>query len=821
MILLNHFSFRIRTISLFAWCLGFLCQLHTQTIIPQKDLPAQRLAGSVKIDGILNEEVWKTAPVAKDFIQWRPNAGQVERFETRTEVYFLYDNTSIYIGGYCHEPSADSIAKELVGRDVVGTNDFVGVIFDTYNDKINGSGFYITPLSEQFDAKYSNSGTEDGNWNAVWFGEAKIVEDGWTFEMRIPYSALRFSKQGTTWGLNITRRRSKSGKQFMWNPISPTIPGFISQEGLWTGISDIQPPVRLSFSPYFSAYLNHYPYNTAGVKNTTHSINGGMDVKYGINQNFTLDMTLIPDFGQVQSDKKVLNLTPFEIQYDEKRQFFTEGTELFSKGGLFYSRRIGGEPLHKDDIADQLDTNETILDNPSETRLLNATKISGRTQTGLGLGFFNAITKPMYALVENELTHEQREVQTSSLTNYNIVVLDQTLKNNSSLSLVNTNVCRNSTEYDANVISGMFDIYTKGSVYNYYGQVEVSQLTKVTGTEVGYAHSFGFAKTGGRFNFNLYHDLEDDKYDKNDMGILFTNNDLEHYVYLGYKWIKPGSWYNNLYLNFNNTLLHRFSDKAYQRFYNNVNVNGQLKNLWNAGAFLGYNAVGNDFYEPRETGRVFKTGQVIIIEMWGSTNTAKKYYADAAFNVNFSELQAGRRFYLGWGQRYKFNDKFSLSTNFTYSIAYNDVGYANLDTVNNDIIFSKRKRNTSENTLSAKYNFSKKAGVNITVRHYWSQVVVDQYYTLQHSGYLTTNNNYTVNNNLNLNLFNIDLSYTWEFAPGSSVSIVWKNAITDDGKEVKDNYFGNLHSTFDAVQNNNLSLKILYYLDYLSLKKKS
>ena len=825
MILLNHFSIRVKTISVFTCCLGFLCQLHTQPITPQKDLPAQRLTGVIKIDGILNEDAWKTAPVAKDFIEWRPNAGQVERAETRTEVYFLYDNTSIYIGGYCHEPSADSIAKELVGRDVIGSNDFVGVIFDTYNDKINASGFYVTPLSEQFDAKYSNSGNEDGNWNAVWFSEAKIVADGWTFEMRIPYSALRFSKQGTVWGLNITRKRGKSGKQYMWNPVSPTITGFISQEGLWTGISNIEPPLRLAFTPYFSAYLNHYPYNTAGMKNTSHSINGGMDLKYGINQNLTLDMTLIPDFGQVQSDKKVLNLSPFEIQYDEKRQFFTEGTELFSKGNLFYSRRIGGEPLHKNDVKNQLDTNETILDNPTETKLLNATKISGRTRTGLGLGFFNAITKPMYALVENDSTHEKREIQTSPLSNYNIMVLDQTLKNNSSLSLINTNVCRNSSDYDANVTSGMFDIYTKGSVYNYYGQVKVSQLMRVAGNTVGYAHNFGFAKTGGRFNFNFYHDLEDDKYEINDMGILFANNELEHYVYFGYKWIKPGSWYNNLYLNFNNNLAHRFSDKAYQSFNNNVNINGQLKNLWNVGAFLGYSAEENDFYEPRKKGRVFKTGQVITMEVWGASNPAKKYWSDAAFIVNYKDLLAGRTFYLGWGQRYKFNDKFSLSTNFTFTIAQNDVGYASLDTINNDpfifdIIFSKRTRNTSENTLSGKYNFSKKSGINIIVRHYWSQVAVNQYYTLQNSGYLITNNSYTVNNNQNLNLFNVDLSYIWEFAPGSSVSIVWKNAISDTSKEVIDTYFGNLRSTFDALQNNNVSLKILYYLDYLSLKKK-
>lgn len=192
--------------------------------------------------------------------------------------------------------------------------------------------------------------------------------------------------------MNVTRKRLKSGKQYMWNPVNPNINGFVSQEGLLTGLTDIKPPIRLSFSPYFSSYFNYYPYNNSKVSNTTTSINGGMDIKYGINQNYTLDMTLIPDFGQVQSDKIVENLTPFEVKYDENRSFFTEGTELFNKGNnssinLFYSRRIGGAPLHQYDIYGNISPSEMVVENPSESKLLNATKISGRNSKGLGIGF--------------------------------------------------------------------------------------------------------------------------------------------------------------------------------------------------------------------------------------------------------------------------------------------------------------------------------------------------------------------------------------------------------------------------------------------------
>ena len=295
----------------------------------------------------------------------------------------------------------------------------------------------------------------------------KVHSDGWSFEMRIPYSALRFSgKDKQVWGLNITRRRNKTGQQYMWNPIDPKVNGFINQEGEWTGIENIQAPLRLSFSPYLSSYINHYPYNTAGVKNTTASLNGGMDMKYGITDGFTLDMTLVPDFGQVQSDNQVLNLTPFEVKYNENRPFFIEGTDLFSKGNLFYSRRIGGVPVNHYEVSDtandayHIHADEHFLKNPLESKLINGIKLTGRTSKGLGIGFFNAITQPMYATVEDTIGNK-RNIKIDPLTNYNIFVLDQTMKNNSAVTFINTNVTRNSGYNNANVTAGLLDLNKK------------------------------------------------------------------------------------------------------------------------------------------------------------------------------------------------------------------------------------------------------------------------------------------------------------------------------------------------------------------------
>ena len=785
-----------------------------------KQIAAVRSTESIKIDGFLKEAIWKTAPVAKDFIESRPAAGNIENSSSKTEMYILYDNTSIYIAGYCHETSTDSISKELVGRDVIGTNDYVGVVFDTYNDKINGSGFYVTALGEQFDAKYSNVGGEDDSWDAVWYSATQITGTGWTFEMRIPYSALRFSKNISNWGVNFIRQRNKTGRQYTWNAIDPKVNGFVNQSGLWTGISNIEPPLRLSFSPYLSANVNHYPHNIPTVKNTSAAINGGMDVKYGINQNFTLDVTLIPDFGQVPSDKKVLNLTPFEVQYSENRPFFTEGTELFSKGNLFYSRRVGSQPLHKYDVFGNIDSNEVVTDNPSESKLINASKFSGRTAKGLGIGIFNAITKPMYAEIQNNNSGVKRKFKTASLTNYNILVLDQTLKNNSSISLVNTNVWRSGVDYDANVTAAMFDLYNKGSKYNFFGQASVSQKIDHFKNIVGYAHFVGFSKTGGNFTFNAVQSLEDDKFDKNDLGILYNNNSLEHEFYMGYKFLKPTSWYYNLKLNFNSNLEHRFTDGAYQAFETSLSTNIKFKNLWQGGSYIEYEMAGNDFYEPRVAGRYFNTSSAISMDAFIVTNEAKKYYTDFSINKSFRKLFKGNSIYLGWGNRYKFSDKFSVRTNFTFNKNKNDVGFAGINPLNNEIIFSRRLRNTAENTLNLKYNFSIKSGITLEARHYWSQVKNKQFYNLTTEGNLENQNSFTGNRDYNVNLFNVDMVYTWQFAPGSFFNIVWKNQIIGENNNIAYGYFKNLSRTFQTDQNNNLSLKLLFYFDYLNLKKK-
>ena len=322
------------TLLLFNICFSLFAQFE------QKTLEAKRTNQPITIDGVLDETAWQSdAAKATDFVEFRPHQGKMWEQGDHTEAYLMYDDDGIYFAGHCYEKDLNNITKELAGRDGFGANDYIGLILDTYYDKLNGFEYFVTPLNEQWDAKMTQSDDngEDFSWNAVWKSQVKLHDKGWTFEVFIPYSAIRFGKKDIqTWGLNITRRRRKTEQQNCWNPIDRNVNGFLTQEGKWEGLKNIKPPVRLQLYPYFSYYQNHFPQQDAKLSNWSSQIAGGLDLKMGLSQAFTLDATLIPDFGQVQSDNRVLNLTPFEVRFNENRQFFTEGNELFSIVIIFF-----------------------------------------------------------------------------------------------------------------------------------------------------------------------------------------------------------------------------------------------------------------------------------------------------------------------------------------------------------------------------------------------------------------------------------------------------------------------------------------------------
>jgi hypothetical protein len=812
----------------------------SQQMTERPKVDAKKVAKGIKIDGKLDEAAWKDATLINNLIEFRPTPFKPEANTNRTETFVMYNNEGIYFGGKCFEQTMDSITRELVGRDGFGNNDFIGISFDTYKDNQNGFEYFLTPLAEQFDAKISvpnnNNGGEDFSWNAVWEGKCIIEKDGWSFEMFVPFSAIRFGKSKLqNWGINVFRRRIKTGQSYAWASINPQINGALTQEGFWNGLTNIKPPLRLQFSPYISYYATTFSKVQPGEKKLVQQFNGGMDVKYGINQAFTLDMAVIPDFGQVQTDNRVLNLTPFEQQYNEQRPFFTEGLELFSKGDLFYSRRIGKEPVQTGDAYASVDNNDEIVKDPRETKIVNATKVSGRMQNGLAIGVLNAITTPQRATVQNKITGEERRIETFPLTNYNILVLDKTLKHNSSISLVNTNVTRNGGEYDANVTMGLFDFNDKTNKWNIGGKAGVSNLIgagEKGETISGYTQSIYFGKTSGKFNFNVYNDYTNATFDKRDLGYQQNNNFLESGYYAGYNINKPKGWYNNLGWNINGFHSRlasaidplKQSGHMFQEFANFINFYGQTKSLWRFGSNINYRVRSNDYYEPREYGRVFKRGARANIYFYISSNNAKKYSFSPEIGFQFGNQFKGTfNYFFELGQKIRLNQKFSIEHNINISKNKNQAGFGKRDALSN-IFFTRRNTSTIQNVITAKYNFTNKMGITLNVRHYWSGVNPQEVFLLNTNGNLEKTNSITIppiSLAQNYNSFALNMVYTWQIANGSFLNIVWKDEADEFvGANFERNYFKNIDRTFSVNNANTLSVKLIYFIDYLNLKKK-
>jgi hypothetical protein len=378
----------------------------------EKSFLIQRVEGKVEIDGELNEAFWSNAQVAANFIQNTPVAGA--NSIRKTVVRMGYDNSALYIGAEMFD-ERDSMSFTLSQRDDPGNADWFGVVIDPYHAGTIGFAFSVTSAGVQIDELHQVSSIDE-TWNAVWESEVSIKDDRWVAEIKIPFSALRFPKKELqTWGINFMRTIRRKRESSHWNYYNPQGINLISQLGTLEGINGVESPVRLSLTPYVSGYIENFNGSTG------YTLNGGMDLKYGLNEAFTLDLTLVPDFGQVQFDQQVLNLSPFEVQFNENRQFFTEGTELFNKQSLLYSRRVGGVPINYGGVPAQVDSNETIIVNPGQTQLINATKLSGRTKKGTGIGVFNAITIPMEAVIENNETLERRRIETATATNYNVL----------------------------------------------------------------------------------------------------------------------------------------------------------------------------------------------------------------------------------------------------------------------------------------------------------------------------------------------------------------------------------------------------------------
>jgi hypothetical protein len=800
---------------LFIVILFFSVVGHSQ----KKSLQTKFTSENIVIDGRFDERIWQSCPIATNFVMYRPDNGKAISENKRTEVKIAFDNDAIYVAALLYDDEPSKILKEITKRDVFGTSDLFGVFINGNNDGQQNFQFIVSAADGQADYVTTDASGDDYSWDAIWKSKAIITAFGWAVEMRIPYAALRFSDENKqTWGLNFWREIQRDRQQYSWNFIDSTIGTFTQQNGTLEGIENIKPPTRLFLLPYSSFYTNA----SKGQK-TYGTLKGGLDLKYGINDAFTLDMILIPDFGQTKYDNQILNLGPFEQQFNENRAFFTEGTDLFSKGNLVYSRRIGGNPSRTPKVS----TNEQVIDNPSSVNLINAFKVSGRTKGGLGIGILNAVTERTYAIIQNAESKEIRREELEPLSNYSVMVLDQRFRKNSSISFVNTNVTRNGNFRDGIVSALVWDLNTLKNTYNLSGNIKYSFINELQDKK-GTATSLSFGETSGKYRFNLGAEMVSKDFDNNDLGINFETN---YYTLSGsasYRILNPTKYFNTFRTNIN--VYTQFQKETGKIQANNINLDISSNNKQNHYFGLQINASpleSFDYYEPRTENRFLIFPNKYGGSFYFSSNYNNKFAVDIRPSVTILS-EAGRNsfgFYLS--PRYRFNDKFSLLYNFDFSRRNNNKGY--IISIDDDlnsatpatILFANRNVITYSNSLSGKYSINSRMTFNLAVRHYWSYAENKNFLSLEQNGRLADYTNYNTNKNSSFNSWNADLSYSWWFAPGSEISILYRNNAANFQREINKDFGEKVTSLLTNDQLKHVfSISIRYFIDYNSVKSK-
>ena len=779
----------------------------------KKSVNASRAPKAPTIDGVLNDEVWKNADIAKDFVMFKPGDGTKERDNKKTEVKITYDDEAIYFGVTLYDDNTEEIPMQFTSRDDFGNVDWFLISLNPFNDSQNDYEFVVMSTNSQADAKVFANGNEDFSWNAVWDSEVTINDDSWVIEIKIPYSQLRFSNLPIqTWGINFHRKINYLNEQYVWNYIDKTTGEISIYAGLLTGIENIKPPTRLSLYPYASGTVSSYD------NDTRFDANFGLDIKYGLSESYTLDVTLIPDFGQTAFDETVLNLGPFEQQYSEKRAFFTEGTELFGKGNLFYSRRIGNTPVNYYDVEENLAENETIIENPTNVNMINAVKLSGRDKNGLGIGFFNAVTEKTSARIQDTIKGTIRKEVTEPLTNYNVFVIDQQFNKNSSVSLINTNVLRNGSFRDANTTALLYDISNKENSYNISGNIKMSNVREDNTNTSGFAGTMRLAKISGNYQYYFRYSKSDDNYDIQDFGFQRRNNYSNFYSGVSYQIFEPTKVFERFRIRFDASLRYLSEPNSYTG--NDVELDAFFITI-NRLAY-GANIEANigdqyDYFEPRVEGRYFRQQGVFEAGAWISSDFRKKLAVEA--NINYAKRYTLDNYFYGIEiePRYRFTDKFQVIYAFDYGTLINEQGYVD-ELEDGSIIFGTRDVKNIINTLSGKLSFNTKSALSLSFRHYWSPVQYeDQYYVLNDDGTLS-NASYAENNDINYNIWNLDLSYTWQFAPGSFLTALYRNSIFNEDDLSYIDFGENLNNLFEESINNIVSLKVIYFLDYNKMK---
>jgi hypothetical protein len=608
----------------------------SDSVMVKKKYVTAAFTGDITLDGIPDEEAWNTVNWGGDFIQFQPNEGKAPSQPTNFKI--LYDEKFLYIAYNCHDIATDSIIKRLGRRDEF-PGDWVEINIDSYHDLRTAFSFTISVSGVRGDEFVSNNGNNwDDSWNPIWFAKSHINNTGWTAEVKIPLSQLRYGNEPEkVWGIQITRRLFRKEERSVWQYIPQNSGVWVSGFGELHGIKAIPVHRQVELAPYLTSQADKYkkePGNPFATGSDV-KLSGGLDGKFAVTNDLILDFTVNPDFGQVEADPSQVRIDGFQNFFEERRPFFIESRNIFDyqltgseAGGdydsdlLFYSRRIGSSP-HK---YPELNGGEYVSV-PQNTSILGATKFSGKTKNGWSIGILESITQREMATID--FGGQRRKELVEPLSNYFVGRMQKDFKGgNTIIGGIITGVNRENGLHNMlhrSAWTGGLDFlhYWNNRTWYIRGNMVMSHVQgskeAILLTQTGFEHLFQragasevsvdsnrtslsgtgntirFGKIGGKsgkmgqvFKFETGLTTRSPGLELNDIGFMLTSNEINHFTWAGLHFQKPFSFFRNLRLNYNHWSRWDYSGKfLYQAF--NFNSHATFKNNWQAGTGLTWN----------------------------------------------------------------------------------------------------------------------------------------------------------------------------------------------------------------------------------------
>lgn len=657
----------------------FFCPFFVSLAIPGSDekkvINASRVSSEdFIVDGSLSEEIWQQGIWYGDFTQHEPYEGKDPSQETLCKI--LYDDNNVYVGIRALDTSTDSISQRRSRRDEID-GDFVGVLFDSYFDRRTAFAFIVNAAGVKMDGVFTSDGeSEDWTWDPIWWVASTVNEEGWSAEMKIPLSQLRFDKaEDQVWGVQVARYLFRKEETSFWQHLPRDASGIVHNFGELHGISDIQPKRQVEIAPYVVGSTERFkkvegnPFETGRRNNLSY----GVDGKIGVTNNLTLDFTVNPDFGQVEADPSEVNLTAFETFFEEKRPFFIEGRSimslplLFGDGdladeNLFYSRRIGRSPQHYPDVDD-----DASVKFPENTSILGAAKLTGKTKNGWSIGVMESVTSEEVAKVEIEGERYSETVE--PITNYIVGTVQKDFREGQTV-VGGMFTSTNRKIDDPNLEFLHEDAYTGGihfshdireRTYNlsfktYFSHVRGSEEAIIRTQEssaryyqrpdaeyldldssrtslTGSGGVLSFTKIGeGHLRFGAFFSWKSPGLEVSDLGYLRSTDEILQVIWIGYRIWEPFSIFRNLNLNLNQW---NAWDFGWNRNVTggNINLNMQFKNYWDFGT--GINPEGRIL-----SNATLRGGPSMImpgsISFWTHLGTDNRKKFSAGFMTNHS-----------------------------------------------------------------------------------------------------------------------------------------------------------------------------------------